>query len=92
VPETIIAARWPDGTVREHYSPSLVVEEHLEAGAAYPVAEFVGRCREALAIASERVRAKYGFPCSRAAASLAGIEAAAARHPTGTVTVTGFRR
>ena len=35
-------------------------------GANYPLADFVERSRTALDIASERVKAKYGFPCSRA--------------------------
>jgi uncharacterized repeat protein (TIGR04042 family) len=70
-------ARWPDGEVVTYYSPSLVVDEYLRAGSSYPLPEFVERCQTALGIASERVRAKYGFACSRAAASLARIEAKA---------------
>ena len=89
-----MVAVWPDGSTRVHYSPSLVIGEHLHVGAAYPVAEFVERSRIALGIASERVRAAYGFPCSRAAASLAGIERAAAQvtEPGATVTVIELRR
>ena len=90
MPETTIEVRWPDGSVRAYYSPSLVVTENLEPGREYAVAEFVDRCRTSLEIASERVRAKYGFPCGRAAASLAGIERDA-REVVGTVTVVGFR-
>jgi hypothetical protein len=48
------------------------------------------RCRMSLAIASERIRAK-DVPCSRSAASMAGIERDAAGFAEGTVTVTGFR-
>jgi uncharacterized repeat protein (TIGR04042 family) len=92
VPETTFAVRWPDGTRASYYSPSLVVEEHLEPGAGYPVGEFVERTRTALGIASERVRARYGFPCARAAASQAGIERAAAAYGDGTVVVEGFGR
>jgi len=69
----MFAVRWPDGAERAYYSPSLVVADHLEAGA------------------SDRVRAKYGFPCSRAAGSLSGIERDAAGFAGGSVTVTGFR-
>ena len=61
--------RWPDGSRREYYSPSLVVEDYLKPGEAYPLADFVGRSREALQQASDRVRAAYGMPCSLAAAS-----------------------
>ena len=62
--------RWPDGTAQACYSPSLVVTEHLEAGRSYPVPELVDRTRTALGIASDRVREKYGMPCSRAAAKI----------------------
>jgi uncharacterized repeat protein (TIGR04042 family) len=84
--------RWPDGTAQPYYSPSLVVEEYLAAGASYPVDEFVRRSREALGIASERVREKFGFPCSRAAASLAAIERTAAGFADGAVRVERLTR
>ncbi len=58
--------RWPDDSVMSCYSPSLVVREYLAVDAAYPVSDFVARCREALTIASDRVREKYGFACSNA--------------------------
>jgi uncharacterized repeat protein (TIGR04042 family) len=67
-------ARWPDGAARTYYSPSLVVGEYLEPGCAYALTEFVERSRAALRIASERVRSKYGYPCSRAARTLVDIE------------------
>ncbi|GAB2927771.1 hypothetical protein GCM10027047_25670 [Rhodococcus aerolatus] len=82
--------RWPDGTAQACYSPSLVVTEHLEVGARYPVADFVARTRAAMTTASERVQARYGFPCSRAAATLAQVEAAAARAGAGEVRVERF--
>ncbi len=88
----VFEVRWPDGSQQSFYSPSPVVEEYLSAGAEYPVADFVGRTREALGVASERVREKYGFPCSRAAATVAGIEAAAAGFAEGAVRVVRFRR
>jgi uncharacterized repeat protein (TIGR04042 family) len=75
MPEMHVRLRWPDGTRERVYSPSLVLAEHLEPGVAYPLDDFARRSRAALTEAGERVRAKYGFPCSRAAASLAGIEA-----------------
>jgi uncharacterized repeat protein (TIGR04042 family) len=74
----IFDIRWPDNSNEACYSPSLVVREHLEVGATYQLPEFLGRCRTALQIASDRVQAKYGFPCARAAAQLARIEARAA--------------
>ena len=78
MPEMTFDVRWPDNSAERCYSPSLVVREHLAVGAAYPLPEFLGRCRAALQIASDRVQAKYGFPCSRAAAQLARREARAA--------------
>ena len=87
VPEMRFEVRWPDGSRREYYSPSLVVEDYLKPGQAYPLADFVGRSREALRQASERVRAAYGMPCSLAAASLERIERAAATFADGEVRV-----
>ena len=92
MPEMLFAVRWPDGSQQEFYSPSLVVEEYLEPGVDYPVADFLDRSREALGIASDRVEAKYGMPCSLAAASIAGIEKAASGFTDGEVRVAGFRR
>lgn len=84
--------RWPDGSRDRLYSPSLVVGDHLTVGQRYPVADFLRRSRTALGIASDRVQAKYGFPCSRSAATLARIEAvAAAHHDSGEVVVEGFQ-
>jgi uncharacterized repeat protein (TIGR04042 family) len=71
--------RWPDGSEIRCYSPSLVVREFLVPGRRYPVGEFLQRTREALGIASERVRARYGFACSQAMDQLAEIEQVAAR-------------
>jgi uncharacterized repeat protein (TIGR04042 family) len=72
---------WPDGARDSCYSPSLVVKDYLVPGTRYPVDAFVGRAREALTIASARVEARYGFPCSLALGQLRAIEAAAARQP-----------
>lgn len=60
------------------YSPSLVVRDHLEVGRRYPVSDFMARSRELLHIASERVRAKYGYACSAALDQLALLEDRAA--------------
>jgi uncharacterized repeat protein (TIGR04042 family) len=92
MPEMHARLRWPDGTTDRVYSPSLVLGEYLDQGAAYPLAEFERRTRAALTEASDRVRAKYGFPCSRAAASLAGIEARLARFDDGEVVVEALER
>ncbi|TDT96927.1 putative repeat protein (TIGR04042 family) [Azorhizobium sp. AG788] len=77
MPEMRFHIRWPDGRAEACYSPSLVIKEHLDVGASYPLVDFLARSRTALTIASDRVEAKYGFPCSRALGQLARIEAAA---------------
>lgn len=71
--------RWPDLSEVRCYSPSLVVKDFLAAGESYALDDFTGRVREALGIASERVRAKFGFACSQALDQLAAIETQAAR-------------
>ena len=88
MPETTFTLRFPDDRVLRCYSPSLVVHEHLPPGTVQTVAEVLRRTRAALGIANDRVQARYGFPCSIAAASLQAVEAAAARYtPTDVVRV-----
>jgi uncharacterized repeat protein (TIGR04042 family) len=77
MPEMHFTIRWPDGEEARCYSPSLIVREYLEVGRDYPVEEFVGKSREMLNIASERVKAKYGFYCTAAMEQLANIESRA---------------
>jgi uncharacterized repeat protein (TIGR04042 family) len=77
MPEMRFHIRWPDGTPETCYSPSLVIKDYFSVGADYPLADFLERSRTALAIASDRVKAKYGMPCRRALAQLARIETAA---------------
>jgi uncharacterized repeat protein (TIGR04042 family) len=87
--------RWPDGEQMQCYSPSLVIEEHLCPGIPYPLDDFLKRSRTALLTASERVREKYGFPCSRALGALEAIERRAAgfaERPGARVEVLGFQR
>lgn len=79
MPEMRFVVRWPDDATTSCYSPSLVVRELLEVNRAYSLGEFLGRVREALTIASERVRQKYGSPCSRAQHQLREIEEHAER-------------
>jgi len=79
MPETTFRVQWPDGSIERCYSPSLVVRDHLNAGTFYELGDFVQRSRTALETASERVRDRYGFACTSAAAQLARIEHAAAR-------------
>jgi uncharacterized repeat protein (TIGR04042 family) len=71
--------RWPDASETRCYSPSSVVQEFFAPGERYALEDFLRRSREALGIASERVRAKYGFACSQAMDQLAEIERIATR-------------
>lgn len=83
--------RWPDASESRCYSPSLVVRDFLVPGERYALDDFLRRTREALGIASERVRAKYGFACSQAMDQLAEIERIAARfEPAAEVAVLAF--
>ncbi len=66
MPEMTFGVRWPDGTEASCYSPSLVMHDYLERGAVYPLDDFVRRSTAALDLASDRVRAKYGFVCTSA--------------------------
>ncbi|NQX28503.1 MSMEG_0570 family nitrogen starvation response protein [Microbacteriaceae bacterium VKM Ac-2854] len=87
MPEMTFHVRWPDGTEERCYSPSLVMHDYLEAGSAYPVAEFVDRSTEALQLASQRVKAKFGFECTSAMAQEAEIRDTAARFDRGSVRI-----
>lgn len=70
--------RWPDATITTCYSPSLVIKDYFAPATGYPLPEFMRKLREATQIASERVRAKFGFACSRALDQLMLIESRAA--------------
>ena len=79
MPEMRFLVRWPDGISETCYSPSLVIKDYFREGETYTLADFVARSREALTIASDRVKAKYGHACSLALRQLAEIESAAGR-------------
>ena len=95
MPEVRFTVRWPDASVSDCYSPSTVIHDYLVAGASYPVADCMDRCRTALQLASDRVRLKYGYACSSALDQLERLEARAASLPTdsaATVTVVAMRQ
>ena len=79
MPEMRFVIRWPDGASDTCYSPSLVIKDYFPEGESYALADFLARSREALLIASDRVKAKYGRPCSLALGQLAQIENAGRR-------------
>jgi uncharacterized repeat protein (TIGR04042 family) len=92
MPEMTVTVRWPGGRVEDHYSPSLVMHDHLRPGVAYPVGDFARRALAGLSEASERVRAKYGYHCASAAETARRIgELAAACAPDATVEVLAMR-
>jgi uncharacterized repeat protein (TIGR04042 family) len=74
MPETYLHMRWPDGRTTQYYSPSSILLNYFDGGTSYPVPEFVRLARLAFDHASARVKEKFGYSCSRAAASLAAIE------------------
>lgn len=93
MPEMCFTVRWPDQRESLCYSPSLIMQEYLEPGTSYPLDDFLRRTQEALEIASERVRQKYGFACSRAMDQWAQIDALATpfkQQPDAQVTVLHF--
>ena len=92
MPEMRFRIRWPDGRGESCYSPSLVVKEHLAVGDCYELPDFLERCRTALTIASARVQARYGRPCSLALSQLAAIEQRSRTFPSdsGKVCVEAF--
>lgn len=78
MPEMTFTVTWPDGRTVDCYSPSLVMHDYLREGVSYPVSTFVGLTSEALDVASARVKEKFGFECTSAAAQKAEIEATSA--------------
>ncbi|MBS9477554.1 MSMEG_0570 family nitrogen starvation response protein [Ancylobacter radicis] len=93
MPEMHFSIRWPDGTREICYSPSLVIKDYFVPGESYTLDDFLARSRAALMIASERVQARYGMPCSRALGQLARIESGAraySTHPEARVAVESF--
>ncbi|MBE7383018.1 MAG: MSMEG_0570 family nitrogen starvation response protein [Leptolyngbya sp. SIO1E4] len=80
MPEMRFQIQWPDGSQETCYSPSLVIKDYFAPGETYSLADFVARSRTALQIASDRVQAKYGFPCGRAMGQLQQIESASAQY------------
>jgi uncharacterized repeat protein (TIGR04042 family) len=85
--------RWPDASESLCYSPSLIIQDYFAPDRDYPLAEFLTKLREATAIANDRVRAKFGFACSRAGDQLATLEQRAqtfAASPNAAVRMLGF--
>jgi uncharacterized repeat protein (TIGR04042 family) len=77
MPAVNFEVTWPDGENAAYYSPSTVIHQYIKAGESYSVKEFERLTYEALDIASERVRAKFGYACSAANDEKIKIEAKA---------------
>ncbi len=93
MPEIRFQIQWPDGSQETCYSPSLVVKEYFIPEQDYPLEDFVTRSRTALQIASDRVKAKYGYPCGLALGQLDEIESRATQfhnHPQPQVRIIRF--
>lgn len=65
MPEVVLELHWPDGETSSFYSPSTVVYQYLQPAETLSVAELEQKGLAALREASERVRARYGFACTR---------------------------
>lgn len=74
MPEVNFEVTWPDGETARYYSPSTVIREHLQAGDQYNLDDFSRVADSGLNAASERVRQKFGYYCSSAAAELEQIK------------------
>lgn len=74
MPEIRFQIQWSDGSQETCYSPSLIVKDYFTPNSEYDLEDFVERSRTALTIASDRVKAKYGMPCSLALNQLQKIE------------------
>lgn len=65
MPEVHLTLEWPDGSTSELYSPSTVILQRLRPGQSLAVSALRTQGITALLEASERVRARYGFACTR---------------------------
>lgn len=65
MPEVHLTLEWPDGSTTELYSPSTVILQRLRPGQSLAVSALRIQAIAALEEASERVRARYGFACTR---------------------------
>ncbi|MFM7265365.1 MAG: MSMEG_0570 family nitrogen starvation response protein [Cyanobium sp.] len=74
MPEVLLDLEWPDGHRTRFYSPSTVVLQHLPPGSELSVAELREAGLRALVEASERVRARYGFACTRTDEEAASLQ------------------
>ena len=90
MPEVRFQLEWPDGQSSTLYSPSTVILDYLRPGDSLLISELEVRGVEALRAASERVRARYGFACTRTDEEESQLRQWASRYSSDdTVRVTG---
>ncbi len=77
MPEIRFQIQWPDDSEETCYSPSLIVQKYFEVGKSYDLDDFVQRSQDSLTIASDRVKAKFGYPCGLAIGQREAIAAKA---------------
>jgi len=65
MPEVVLQLHWPDGEATRFYSPSTVIYDFFKPGDTLSIAELEQKGLAALHEASERVRKRYGFACTR---------------------------
>jgi len=80
MPEVVLELHWPDGETSPFYSPSTVVYEYLKPGETLSIAELEQKGLAALREASERVRARYGFACTRTDEEALRLQCSIARY------------
>lgn len=74
MPAVQFQIEWPDGQQELCYSPSSVIKRFLSLDQSYPLEDFMARSRAALQEGSQRVQAKFGYPCSLALDQLKHLE------------------
>ncbi len=89
MPEVRLTLAWPDGQTSELYSPSTVILFYLRPGEQLSVEELRRRGNEALQEASERVRARYGFACTRTDEEQRKLEQTASAYDGGALVTIG---
>ena len=65
MPEVVLQLCWPDGDASSFYSPSTVIYDFFKPGDTLSIAELEQKALAALQQASQRVRTRYDFACTR---------------------------
>jgi uncharacterized repeat protein (TIGR04042 family) len=79
MPEMLFDVLWPDDSLDRCYSPSRVIQKHVRADASYAVDDLIGRLRNGLLEAGDRMSERVGHDCSGARDQLALLESKSTR-------------